>query len=225
MRVSVLPLVLLCLCSAAAVAEADEIDLNEATHVELVELGLSESRAAQIVSHRKKTGPFLQIEELAVVAQIRKEDVQRLRGRVRVGESLATKPAKPVEVVATGQEVALENVKTEWQNLYGLIVFAASAQVKNTGDEPLPYARAKLELFDDDDEVVAETVGYNLTAEVLAADQIPGTREEKLAAILPIAPGAADFLRLSLEKTDIGKPFSRARVSVVPPETNPDRPR
>jgi len=80
--------VLLVLLSAfpAWPEEGKKLDLNRATREQLVALGLNESQAAQIVSHREKTGPFLQIDELRIVPQIRPENVEAIRDRVTVDE-------------------------------------------------------------------------------------------------------------------------------------------
>ncbi len=116
---------------------------------------------------------------------------------------------------AGAEAAALSNVKTEWQNLYGAILYQASAQVQNTTGKPLRYVKVKLELFDKAGKRVAEQVGYNLAAEILADDAVPGTLEEKLARVKPIAPGGQDALRLAIDKADIPGPFRTAKLSVV----------
>ena len=78
---------LACLSSVAARAdETKKLDLNQATREQLIGLGLSESQAAQVVSHREKTGAFLQIDELLVVPQMRPDTVEAIRNRVTVDE-------------------------------------------------------------------------------------------------------------------------------------------
>jgi competence ComEA-like helix-hairpin-helix protein len=76
-------------CLSSVTARADEtkkLDLNQATREQLIGLGLSESQAAQVVSHREKTGAFLQIDELLVVPQMRPDTVEAIRNRVTVDE-------------------------------------------------------------------------------------------------------------------------------------------
>jgi hypothetical protein len=75
--------------------------------------------------------------------------------------------------------------------------------------------KVKLELFNKDGASVASTEGYNLAAETLGDDSVPGTFEEKLSRATPIPPGGSDPVRISLDKGDIGKPFRKAVVSIV----------
>jgi competence ComEA-like helix-hairpin-helix protein len=79
-------LLTLLFCAAAGAGEAKKLDLNEATREQLIALGLSESQAAQVVSHREKTGAFLQVDELLVVPQMRPNTVEAIRERVTVDE-------------------------------------------------------------------------------------------------------------------------------------------
>ena len=76
----------LALAFAAPVFAEGKLDLNKATKDELLGLGLSESQAQQVLSHRQKSGPFLQIDELLVVPQMRRELVEKIRPRVTVDE-------------------------------------------------------------------------------------------------------------------------------------------
>ena len=117
--------------------------------------------------------------------------------------------------VQAGELVQLNEVKTEWQNLYGIILYSATAKVENRSSEPVRFVKVKLELFDKDGASVASAEGYNLAAESLGDDSVPGTIEEKLKRVSPIPPGGSDPLRISLEKSDIGKPFRTAVVSIV----------
>jgi hypothetical protein len=103
----------------------------------------------------------------------------------------------------------IEQARSEWQNLYGAILFAASAQVKNGGNAPLRAVHVRLELLDATGKLVASTEGWNLAAEALA--------ENPKAAVTPIAAGATDPLRLSIDKDEIGRPFQVARLSVIEP--------
>jgi len=116
--------------------------------------------------------------------------------------------------VRADERVVLENTKTEWQNAYGAIIYTVLVNVKNVSDTPLQYVRIKVELFDKDGKPVAERMGYNVGAEILD-DESAGTPEDKLKRVKPIAAGATDLIRLSLDKSDIGKPFRKTNVSVV----------
>ena len=109
------------------------------------------------------------------------------------------------------ESATLSQVKTEWQNLYGAIVYTATAQVTNTGATPLRFVKVRLQLLDKHGKVVAERIGYNLAAEALDADP------KAVDAVQPIPPGASDPVRLSLDKSEIGKPFRTATLTVVGP--------
>ena len=116
----------------------------------------------------------------------------------------------------TAQERAhLEDIKTEWQNAYGAIIYTTLANVKNTSDAPISYVTVKVELFDKDGKPVAQRVGYNVGAEILGLEELPGSFEDKLKRVKPIAPGGTDLVRISLDKADIGKPFRSAKVTLV----------
>lgn len=65
---------------------AEKLNLNTATKEQLVALGLSESQAMQVVAHREKSGPFLQVEELRAVQQMKKETFEKIREQVTVDE-------------------------------------------------------------------------------------------------------------------------------------------
>lgn len=103
----------------------------------------------------------------------------------------------------------LSDVKTEWQNLYGAIVYTATAQVTNTGATALPYVKVRLQLLDKHGTVVAERIGYNLAAEALDTDP------KAVGTVQPIPPGASNPVRLSLDKSEIGKPFRTATLTIV----------
>jgi hypothetical protein len=117
-----------------------------------------------------------------------------------------------------GERARIEDVKTEWQNAYGAIIYTVLAQVQNVSDAPIQYAKVKVELIDKNGKTVAERVGYNVGAEVLEV-VIEGAEaeapEQRLSQVKPIAPGARDLVRISLDKTDIGKPFRTANVVLV----------
>jgi hypothetical protein len=105
--------------------------------------------------------------------------------------------------------VVLEGVKSEWQNLYGAIVYASSGTVHNTGTAPVRAVKLRVVLLDKNGQKVAERTGYNLGAEVL--DDKP----DALDKTRPIPPGGTDSFRLWMDKGDIGKPFRSAQVTVV----------
>lgn len=189
------------------VAATAAVELNAATEVQLTGLGFSPAQAAQIVRYRKENGEFRQIEELLAVPQI----TPALLARLRAGLTLPGQTAPATLQVApspAGSAVALEQARSEWQNLYGAILFAAAAQVKNGGSAPLRAVHVRLELLDAAGTVVASTEGWNLAAEALA--------EDPKADVKPIAAGASDPLRLSIDKGEISRPFQVARLSVIP---------
>lgn len=77
--------VLLTLLAVPAVA-AEKLNLNTATREQLEALGLSDSQATQLIAHRQKSGPLLQVEELLAVPQMKKETFEKIRDRVMVDE-------------------------------------------------------------------------------------------------------------------------------------------
>ena len=81
-----LPVASLIVLLAGPVLCAERLNLNAATKEQLVAIGLSESQALQVVAHREKSGPFLQVEELLVVEQMKKETFEKIRDRVTVDE-------------------------------------------------------------------------------------------------------------------------------------------
>jgi hypothetical protein len=115
------------------------------------------------------------------------------------------------------ERARLDNVKTEWQNAYGAIIYTVLAEVKNVSAAPIRYVKVKVELVDKDGKTVAERVGYNAGAEVLEVVVEGAAKDpaENLKQVKPIAPGATDLVRISFDKADIGKPFRKANVSVV----------
>jgi competence ComEA-like helix-hairpin-helix protein len=86
MRVRWLTIFPLFVVLVTAVFAGGKLNLNTATKEQLVALGLSESQAAQVISHREKSGPFLQVEELLAVQQMRKDAFEKIRERVTVDE-------------------------------------------------------------------------------------------------------------------------------------------
>jgi hypothetical protein len=106
-------------------------------------------------------------------------------------------------------DVTLDDVKSEWQNLYGAIVYATSGAVHNTGATPLRAVKVRVELFDKDGKRVAQREGYNLSAEIL--DEKPADIDK----VKPIPPGGTDSLRLWIDKADIPRPFRTSKVTIV----------
>jgi len=113
------------------------------------------------------------------------------------------------------ERVRLEDVKTEWQNAYGAIIYTALANVKNVSETPIVYVKVQVALFDKDGKPVAERAGYNEGAEILGVVELPGSFEDKLKRVKAIPPGGTDLVRISLDKADIGKPFRSAKVMLI----------
>lgn len=129
-------------------------------------------------------------------------------------------PAVILLVTSAGgdERARIDNMKTEWQNAYGAIIYTVLADVKNLSAAPIQYVQVKVELIDKEGKTVAERVGYNAGAEVLEVVVEGGdaeTPEQRLKQVKPIAPGASDLIRISFDKTDIGKPFRKTNVVLV----------
>ena len=122
---------------------------------------------------------------------------------------IASTLAALASCVGAAETVTVENPKFEWQNLYGAILYAASATAHNTGGAPVRAVKVRLELYDKDGHLVAQREGYNLAAEIL--EETPA----KLDTVKPIPPGGSDPVRVSIDKSEIGKPFRTAKLVVV----------
>ena len=121
-----------------------------------------------------------------------------------------------IAAAARAEERArLEDVRTEWQNAYGAIIYTALANVKNGSEAPIAYVKVQVALFDKDGKPVAERVGYNVGAEILGVEELPGSFEDKLKRVKPIPPSGPDLVRIPLDKADIGKPFRSATVTLI----------
>jgi hypothetical protein len=120
--------------------------------------------------------------------------------------------------VQAGERARIENVRTEWQNAYGAIIYTVLADVKNVSDAPLQYVKIRVELRDKNGTVVVQRDGYNAGAEILEV-VIEGvdaeSPEQRLRQVKPIPAGGSDLVRLSLDKSDIGKPFRTTSVTLV----------
>ena len=117
-----------------------------------------------------------------------------------------------------GERARIENVRTEWQNAYGAIIYTVLADVKNVSDAPLQYVKVQVELRDKNGKMVVQRAGYNAGAEILEV-VIEGadaeSPEQRLKQVKPIPPGGTDLIRLSLDKSDIGKPFRTTSLNLV----------
>ncbi len=88
MRDRVLGLVLGCMLGAGAWAAAPErVDINTADAATLARVleGVGPAKAAAIVEHRRRHGPFRRAEDLARVKGIGRRTVERNRERIVVG--------------------------------------------------------------------------------------------------------------------------------------------
>jgi hypothetical protein len=106
--------------------------------------------------------------------------------------------------------VRVSDLAAEWRNLYGVVVYAVNATLANAGAHPLHAIHVRLDLLDASGAVVASTTGYNLGAETLLDKP-----DIAVASLSPVAPGGRDPLRLTIDKTEIPRPFATARLTVV----------
>lgn len=117
-----------------------------------------------------------------------------------------------------GERAKIENVRREWQNAYGAIIYTVLADVKNVSAAPLQYVKVRVELRDKNGKLVVQRDGYNAGAEILEV-VIEGadaeSPEQRLHQVKPIPPGGTDLVRLSLDKSDIGKPFRTTTLTLV----------
>src|SRR5262249_45840445 len=130
----------------------------------------------------------------------------RMTRRVAIGLALLVFGVAGRGVAA--DPVVLEGTKTEWQNLYGAIVYAATATAHNTSDAPVRAVKVRLELFDKDGQPVAKREGYNLAAETLI------DKPADIDKVKAIPSGGSDPVRLSLDKAESPRPFRTATLTV-----------
>ncbi len=109
------PLLLSLLLMASAVftaAAAEKVNINtaDAAQLEAALVGIGPAKAEAIVAHRKASGPFRSVDELALVKGIGLKTVERNRDLITIGAparpavpaaSTAGKPAKPAAASAT----------------------------------------------------------------------------------------------------------------------------
>jgi len=84
----VLGLLLGCALAVGAwAAPAERVDINSADAATLARVleGVGPAKAAAIVEHRRRHGPFRRVEDLARVRGIGRKTVERNRGRIVVG--------------------------------------------------------------------------------------------------------------------------------------------
>ncbi len=86
MRRRYLVVALLAAALGGPLRAAEQLNLNTATKEQLVAIGFTESQALQVIAHRQKNGPFLQVEELLAVEQVKKDTFEKIRSRVTVDE-------------------------------------------------------------------------------------------------------------------------------------------
>lgn len=198
------------LVALLALALAGSLDLNSADDAALRGVGFTASQAAQIVGYRSEHGAFLQLDELLAVPQVSRATLAPLRDKLTLGGAPPA-AAAPVRVApgAPGG-VRARDVTAEWRNLYGVVVYAVNAQLENGGAAPLRAIRVRVDLLDRENAVVASGQGYNLGAEALL--DRPTTALDSLPAI---APGGRDPVRLTLDKSEIPRPFTTARLTIV----------
>ena len=188
---------------------AGPLDVNTADPAALRAAGFTESQAAQIVRYRTENGAYLRLDELLAVPQVSKAALAPLRDKLTIGGASAPPGKVDVEPAKT-TPVRVEEVTAEWRNLYGVIVYAVNASLVNGGQAPLHAIRVRVDLLDSTGAVVATRDAYNLGAEALL--EKPDTA---VASLKPIAPSGRDPMRLTIDKTDISRPFTTTRLTVL----------
>jgi Helix-hairpin-helix motif len=186
------------------------LDVNTADPAALRGTGFTESQAAQIVRYRTENGAFLQVDELLAVPQVSKAALAPLRALLTIGTAPAAAAVPVAVATAATVPVRIEGVTAEWRNLYGVIVYAVNASLVNTGPQPLHAMHVRVDVLDAQGTVVATSDTYNLGAEGLLTK--PDTA---LGSLQAIAPGGHDPMRLTIDKTDIPRPFATTRLTVV----------
>ncbi|HLS84569.1 MAG TPA: helix-hairpin-helix domain-containing protein [Arenimonas sp.] len=96
---SVLSTLLLSVFLAAGVQAEEKVDINtaDAATLDRVLDGVGPAKAAAIIAHRDKHGPFRSAEELAEVKGIGLALIEQNRDRIRVGGSARAAKAPPAQ--------------------------------------------------------------------------------------------------------------------------------
>jgi hypothetical protein len=191
-------------------ALAGPLDINTADEAALRAAGFTASQAAQIVGYRGENGAFLQVDELLAVPQVSRAALAPLHNQLTIGGAVPSATA-PVSVASGGPAgVQATDVTAEWRNLYGVIVYAVNGSLENGGAQPLHAIKVRVDLLDRDGKVVATGQGYNLGAEGLL-DQ----PNMALDSFPPVAAGGRDPMRLTIDKSEIPRPFVTTRLTIV----------
>ncbi|HSP97535.1 MAG TPA: helix-hairpin-helix domain-containing protein [Candidatus Dormibacteraeota bacterium] len=200
----------LLLTALLTAALAGPLDINTADEAALRAAGFTASQAAQIVGYRGENGAFLQVDELLAVPQVSRAALAPLREKLTIGNAPPAASA-PVSLAPGGPTgVQAKDVTAEWRNLYGVVVYAVNGSLENGGAQPLHAIRVRVDLLDRDGAVVATRDGYNLGAEALLEQ--PDTA---IASLPAVAPGNRDPLRMTIDKAEIPRPFTSARLTIV----------
>jgi len=200
----------LLLTALLTAALAGPLDINTADEAALRGAGFTASQAAQIVGYRGENGAFLQVDELLAVPQVSRAALGPLRNQLTIGGAVPSATA-PVNLASGGPAgVRAENVTAEWRNLYGVIVYAVNGSLENGSAQPLHAIKVRVDLLDREGKVVATGQGYNLGAEGLL-DQ----SDTALDSFPPVAAGGRDPMRLTIDKSEIPRPFSTTRLTFV----------
>jgi hypothetical protein len=104
--------------------------------------------------------------------------------------------------------------KGRWESGYGSTWYNVVGRVKNTGDRAVRWVKLRIEVVDDGGKVVASTVTYNESAEVLT---VPEANPKDLLAkgkVKPLAAGNEERFRGSFLK-DETPVFADYRVRVI----------
>jgi hypothetical protein len=101
-----------------------------------------------------------------------------------------------------------------WESGYGEEFYNVVGRLRNTSDHALRFVKLRVDAVDAGGKVVASTVTYNESAEVLT---VPEARPEdllKAGKVKPLAAGAEERFRASFLK-DETPAFKTHRVTVV----------
>lgn len=104
--------------------------------------------------------------------------------------------------------------KGRWESGYGSTWYNVVGRLKNTSSHALRYVKLRIEALDGTGKVVASTLTYNESAEVLTVPEVDGQALLKQGKVKPLAAGAEERFRGSFLKDETPE-FKDYRVTVV----------
>jgi hypothetical protein len=128
---------------------------------------------------------------------------------------------KPARGAAAARSARVLEHQGKWESGYGARFYNVVGRLRNTGDRALAYVKLRVDAVDAHGKVVASTVTYNESAEVLTVPEAKPAALLAAGKVKPLPAGAEERFRASF-LDDETPPFETYRMRVV--ETPPAHP-